>query len=159
MMQRIRRTPALAGLPIIASSASVFSADQHKSLEAGADDFLPKPVQLDELLQKLQEHLKLTWIYEPEGGARSGGRVDDDGGAPSSRSEPDVVPPSAEDLAVLLDLTQSGLIHQIQRYIDKLDRADPKLAPFIKHLRHLSEHVRLEAMEQFIKKYTETDRA
>ena len=53
----------LKSTPIVASSASVFDADQHKCLEAGAVAFLPKPVQTDELLSVLKRHLNLDWIY------------------------------------------------------------------------------------------------
>ncbi|MHC5724776.1 MAG: hybrid sensor histidine kinase/response regulator, partial [Nostoc sp.] len=43
---------------------SVFESDQHKSLGVGADDFLPKPVHANDLLQKLQKYLQIEWVYE-----------------------------------------------------------------------------------------------
>jgi signal transduction histidine kinase/DNA-binding response OmpR family regulator len=152
MMQRLRKMPELQGVTIIASSASVFSSDLHKSLDAGADDFIPKPLQMDELLQKIQQHLKLTWTYEQQDGARGAGEAPRDSEETQNLSDPDVVAPSAEELAALLDLTRKGLVNQIQKYVDKLDRADPKLAPFAKHLRRLSRDFRLDAMEKFIRK-------
>ena len=49
---------------IIASSASVFEVNQQKSITAGANDFLPKPVQFEQLLALLEKHLHLEWVYE-----------------------------------------------------------------------------------------------
>ncbi len=60
----IRRIPGLKKIPIIAASASVLPEDQEESRLAGCDGFLPKPVQFDELLKMLQEHLTLEWISE-----------------------------------------------------------------------------------------------
>ena len=64
LMTQLRRQASLKTIPIIASSASVFEVDQHKSLDAGADEFLSKPVQADELIDMLKVHLGLTWTYE-----------------------------------------------------------------------------------------------
>ena len=42
MVKQIRERPEFANTIIITSSASVFEADKHKSLNAGSNDFLPK---------------------------------------------------------------------------------------------------------------------
>jgi CheY-like chemotaxis protein len=147
MMRRIRKAPALAGTVIIASSASAFITDQDKSLEAGADDFLAKPLQMDELLEKLQRHLKLEWIYERQDGA--GGETEP---SPSSgvTGAPEVVLPPDEHLRALRDLARKGLVNHIEKYADKLEQGDPRLAPFAKHLRELSKDFRLESIEEFV---------
>ncbi|HEY9845850.1 MAG TPA: ATP-binding protein, partial [Candidatus Caenarcaniphilales bacterium] len=51
--RRIRMLPELAGVRVIAISASVFDFDQQQSREVGCDDFLPKPVREADLLDKL----------------------------------------------------------------------------------------------------------
>jgi signal transduction histidine kinase/CheY-like chemotaxis protein len=61
MVQLIRAEAQWANLPIIVSSASVFSFDRQQSQDAGANDFLPKPVQAQELFEQLQQQLNLTW--------------------------------------------------------------------------------------------------
>ncbi|CAN95734.1 two-component hybrid sensor and regulator [Sorangium cellulosum So ce56] len=147
MMRRMRRAPELAGTVIIASSASAFITDQDKSLEAGADDFLAKPLQMDELLEKLQRHLKLEWIYERQDGASEEAEPSPSSGVTSTR---DVVLPPDEDLKALRDLARKGLVNHIQKYADKLELGDPRLAPFAKHLRELSEDFRLESIEELV---------
>jgi signal transduction histidine kinase/DNA-binding response OmpR family regulator len=152
MMRHLRQMPEMKGLTIIASSASVFDLDQHKSLEAGADDFLPKPLEMDQVFQKIEQHLKVEWVHEQPDGARAANEDLRDSNDAVDLGHPDVTPPSVEELVVLLDLARKGLVNQIQKQIDKLDRSDPKLAPFVRHLRRLSKDFRMDAMEEFLKK-------
>jgi len=58
LINQIRASDSFKDLIIIVSSASVFEADQYRSIEAGGNDFLPKPVLAADLLEKLQKHLQ-----------------------------------------------------------------------------------------------------
>lgn len=62
-LQKLRQDPQLAETIAIASSANVFKSEQQKSLDFGANAFLPKPVDSGTLLDLLQKHLSLTWVY------------------------------------------------------------------------------------------------
>ncbi|MEM8641613.1 MAG: ATP-binding protein [Cyanobacteria bacterium P01_G01_bin.54] len=64
MTQALRAQPEFRDIPILASSASVFNFDRQKSQAVGCSDFLPKPVQLEELLAQLQSYLQIQWIVE-----------------------------------------------------------------------------------------------
>ncbi|MDB9315569.1 ATP-binding protein [Spirulina sp. CS-785/01] len=66
LTRRLRQLPEFREMTIIASSASVLGEDQVLSLEAGCNDFLPKPVDLKQLLKMLQKSLQLQWVYEEE---------------------------------------------------------------------------------------------
>jgi len=63
-VRRIRQYPQLQNTAIIAASASVFDYHQQESRDAGCNEFIAKPIRLDLLLEKIQELLQLTWIYE-----------------------------------------------------------------------------------------------
>jgi signal transduction histidine kinase/DNA-binding response OmpR family regulator len=62
-MQRIRETPAIADVALIAVTAKAMKGDRQKCLDAGASDYIAKPVDIDLLLALMR-----VWI----GRARAG---------------------------------------------------------------------------------------
>jgi two-component system sensor histidine kinase/response regulator len=53
IIQCLRRSPATEHLKILVLTAKVLPEDRERSFEVGADDFLTKPVQIDQLLVKV----------------------------------------------------------------------------------------------------------
>jgi len=53
-IQKIRENCATADLPVIAVTARAMKGDREKCLRAGATDYISKPVNLKELLEKIQ---------------------------------------------------------------------------------------------------------
>ncbi|MCW2881702.1 MAG: sensor histidine kinase/response regulator [Sphaerisporangium sp.] len=66
----IRRMPQFADLPIIALTAKVMHGDREKSISSGASDYIPKPVDVDRLLERLRGWLTRGQV--PSGEAREG---------------------------------------------------------------------------------------
>jgi CheY-like chemotaxis protein len=62
--RRLRRDADLRTVPVIAVSASASAEDQQRSLESGANAFLPKPVVFDHLLDQIESLLGLKWSLE-----------------------------------------------------------------------------------------------
>jgi CheY-like chemotaxis protein len=56
-MRRIRAQPKFKGLPIIALTAKAMKGDREKCIEAGASDYIAKPVHTDQLLALLRQWL------------------------------------------------------------------------------------------------------
>jgi HAMP domain-containing protein/CheY-like chemotaxis protein/signal transduction histidine kinase len=57
-MQAIRKLDNFATLPIIALTAKAMKADRDKCIEAGASDYISKPLDIDQLLSLLR-----VWLY------------------------------------------------------------------------------------------------
>jgi CheY-like chemotaxis protein len=57
-MREIRKDPRFRTLPILALTAKAMKGDREKCLEAGASDYIAKPVNTDQLLSLLR-----VWLY------------------------------------------------------------------------------------------------
>ena len=57
--KRIKANPAFSKLPVIAVTAKAMTGDREKCIEAGASDYISKPVDIDQLLSLLR-----VWLYD-----------------------------------------------------------------------------------------------
>jgi two-component system cell cycle response regulator DivK len=54
---KIRGIPNYSNIPIIAVTANVMRGDREKSLEAGCDGYIQKPIDIDTLAQQIERFL------------------------------------------------------------------------------------------------------
>ncbi|MFA8342959.1 MAG: response regulator [Rhodothermaceae bacterium] len=57
-MQEIRKTSEIESVPIIAVTAKAMKEDRDKCIQAGADDYISKPVDIDELIKLMKMWIK-----------------------------------------------------------------------------------------------------
>jgi two-component system chemotaxis sensor kinase CheA len=57
-IRMIRQMPEFQGLPIIALTAKAMKHDRKKCIEAGASDYLRKPVEIKQLMSLIK-----VWLY------------------------------------------------------------------------------------------------
>ncbi len=55
---RIKAMPQFANLPIVAVTANVMRGDRERSLQAGCDGYIQKPIDIDTLSQQIERFLR-----------------------------------------------------------------------------------------------------
>jgi signal transduction histidine kinase/CheY-like chemotaxis protein len=143
---------------MIVSSASVFETDQHRSLNAGADAFLSKPVEAEVLFNLLQQHLSLKWIYKHSDRLN----VTTEPGVDSAQvngnelnNNNSIVPPPLAELTVLYDLLMQGLIHDLLEQCDRLEQLNHDYLPFTAQIRQLAKKFQVSQIQTFLEQYLE----
>jgi signal transduction histidine kinase/DNA-binding NarL/FixJ family response regulator len=147
LIERLRQSGAFKEIPIIASSASVFAIDQHKSIDVGADAFLPKPIEAENLLEMLRQFLQLEWVFDTKVDAIK--KIPTDG----FNQQNEMIYPSKEVLQELLELAQNGDIQNILELAEKLSASDEQLNIFSQQIMQLASNFQLKRLETFIEQY------
>ena len=57
--QKIRKIPQYRNLPVLAITAKAMYGDREKCIQAGASDYISKPVDIDQLISLLR-----VWLYD-----------------------------------------------------------------------------------------------
>ncbi|MGL5874872.1 MAG: ATP-binding response regulator [Xenococcaceae cyanobacterium] len=153
MLQILRSSPQCEKVVAIASSASVFESDRQKSLIAGANYFLPKPVNLNSLLAVLKQYLQLEWIYQFDCTLC---RLSDREKKLDNKRDAidfivtDMTTPTSEDMHILRDLSRKGLIKDLLKELDRIEGLDEELIPFTQKFRQLAQDYKLRELKQLI---------
>ncbi len=150
LMVHLQGNPQTRSIPIIVSSASVFEENRLRSLEAGATAFLPKPLQIDELLNRLRSLLKVEWIYaqsSPQQSLPQGEQV----------TVSEWVLPSQDVLQQLYHLAMMGDISAIEGMLGELTEQNKQLTPFAAELSKLTANFQTGKIRKFLKSFVTTE--
>jgi signal transduction histidine kinase/DNA-binding NarL/FixJ family response regulator len=147
LINRLRQSEQFKEIAVIASSASVFAADQYKSIDLGADAFLPKPVEAETLLEMLRQFLHLEWTFD--------GKVAENQKHQATALEESnkMIFPGNDVLQQLLELAQDGDIQTILEVAEELSISDEKLKVFAQMIIQLASNFQLKRLETFIQQY------
>jgi CheY-like chemotaxis protein len=139
LIRQLRQYTKLKEKIIIASSASVYEKDRRKSLTAGSNAFLPKPIQVEKLFEQLQHHLNLTWVY--------GNQMPES----SDENQPTqmVLPPSAE-LEKLYQLSLLCDIDELEEQAALLVASDVELKPFVTKMQAFLKKYQIEELSEWL---------
>jgi CheY-like chemotaxis protein len=128
--------------PIVMVSANAYESQRGNAGPSFHDDFVVKPVDFWQLLEKIRHHLRLEWLYE----------------------EPETIVPVApvavvasalraiprDALESLWSLGQMGHVRGIHRKLDELDQADDASRNLAQHLRPLVKAFQLNRYMQIL---------
>jgi PAS domain S-box-containing protein len=143
--RRLRSSPQTAGLPIIATSASATTQTEVRSREAGASEFVSKPIREPLLLDAIAVLLQLEWIVDKTAVSHVNGSGSEDG---------DVVPPPPDEMEVLRGLALAGNMRSIRDRADHVRGLDPRYAAFAAQLQALAEGYQSSAITTMIERYS-----
>lgn len=142
-MRRLRQLPDFKGIPVIAISASASGSDEASSLAAGANTFLPKPINLSRLLAQIGALLKLEWIDVLQAAPL----------APEWTEEGRLAVPSAQEMEILHYLARLGNMQEILRRAEYLTGLDERYRPFADQLSLLAKEYRSKAILRLVEQY------
>nr|ALT22096.1 response regulator [Anabaena sp. XPORK13A] len=123
MLIQLRQLAELQNTIVIISSASVLDADRQASLSVGGQDFLPKPVQAEELYRILAQYLHLDWMYTESETINAKSSEDN--------INTEILVPPASDLSTLLEYAMQGQIKAMQQELEVLVQKSEKYRHFV----------------------------
>jgi PAS domain S-box-containing protein len=121
----IRKMPEGKSAVIYALSASAFVEDVAAAKEAGMNDFLSKPLRIEDLLRKLPQHLPIAYEYE-ESAPDDVNETDQQFLAQLTPESLDILP--RDLVASLGEATASGEVDRLQELIALVAETDNQLA-------------------------------
>ncbi|MBV6624111.1 MAG: response regulator [Rivularia sp. (in: Bacteria)] len=152
MINNLKNSPGLSNIKIIVSSANVFEENKNKSIDAGADDFISKPLQTSELLEKLQKHLNIEWIYEEKQVLQN---IQNKAIPEQTQSSSEIIYPDREEINNLYELALKGRLKNIQQRVEELNKIDSRYTNFANKINKYAKSFQIEQIQDFLKKYIE----
>ncbi len=152
LLKQVRSANDLQHQKVIVSSASVAQADRELSLDAGGNDFLPKPVEVSELFNLLATYLELEWKYEITS--------NDQPSTPATKLQnPEGIIPSKEELKTLLELAQQGNLKRLREHTEQIADSNPHYASFASQILQLAKQFKAEEIEDLLKQHLLEEKA
>jgi signal transduction histidine kinase/ActR/RegA family two-component response regulator len=142
MLAKMRKSELFQDTLIILTSPNIYEIDRQKTLAAGADDFLTRPLQAEELYSILAKRLQINWIYAtpsiepPE--------------EPVTVMVNEMVIPPVSDLTMLLEYVRKGQIKGIKQELDRIARIDEKYYIFVRQLSKYAKNLNIQKIRTFI---------
>jgi CheY-like chemotaxis protein len=145
---RMRELPGLSTVPIILVSASASAIAEEEPATSGADAFLSKPIDTEELLRNIAALLRLDWLYaaleDERQPAIAGHRVEQD------------VRPPVHELQLLHALACEGDMRQIIRWAERVSDLDERYALFTDRVSKLAKHYQSRAVLRLVEQHLDS---
>ncbi|MBE9031275.1 CHASE2 domain-containing protein [filamentous cyanobacterium LEGE 11480] len=140
-LEQLKHIPDACHMPVIVASASVLESNQTASFNAGAVDFLSKPLLTEQLFASLKTHLDLTWIYR------------DEIAVANDATPQKLYIPDRETLEHLNGLVQSGDLDQTISFANALKQTHRQCNIFANQIIDLAEGFQIKALQSLIQSH------
>ena len=142
-VREMRRRQEMDGIPIIGISATVAGNGHRAEFAAVCNDFLGKPIRIEQLLEKIQTHLGIEWLTsQARKSPAAAGEVEEE--------KPFDLPPT-EELEQLHDLAMRGDLRGIQAWATGIEQRDGRYGHFSKKLRELTGRFKIKTILALVK--------
>ncbi|MBS1155904.1 MAG: hybrid sensor histidine kinase/response regulator [Proteobacteria bacterium] len=141
-LRRIREQ-GLSDAKVAIISANAFEKGQDNDVGIATEDFILKPLKVEELLVWIGERLGLEWVSAPVPLL------------PAKAEPPEVstwLCPSADELQALNSVLELGYVRGIREALDRIEQLDPSYAEFVRLARELVSRFQLDALREIIRK-------
>ena len=131
-------------VPIAIVSANAFDKNLENAAKIPTEDFIVKPVNVQDLLDWLGKSLNIQWINEPD---KTLGLIEH---AEPVNIDSIVLLPPEDVLAMLLKHISNGYIKGIQSQLNAIELLDESYLPFTKRMRQYANNFEIDAMKRLI---------
>ncbi|MFK5950473.1 MAG: ATP-binding protein [Methylococcales bacterium] len=126
-------------MPIVVLSANAYPSDQEMAIAKGCNDFLSKPLQIKELLEKLKFYLCLNWIYGEN-------KIDQ---AQSTLNKTFIIPPP-NIINQLMQFVKIGDLLSLKHQLNELVISEPCYQAFSKRINLLASEFRIAEIKKLL---------
>lgn len=150
----IKKNPECKHIKIITISASTLVSPDQIIMETGCDDYIAKPVKIQEVLDKLSLHLGFRWKYKEKDKSH---KIIQDNISCTDQciDEKQITAPGLSDLAMLYEYAMDGDFKRLNEKMDAIVQADRKYSGFVNKLNELAKTLDEDAICRFIIQYQE----
>jgi CheY-like chemotaxis protein len=138
------REGGLSDAQIVIISANAFDKGGDNEVGMRAEDFITKPVRIDELLDWIGQRMKLEWV--------SAALAAEPTSLPAAAPVSAWQAPSAQALHDLQELIELGYPRGILNQLDEIAAADPAHREFVEVMRRLAKQFQFDSMQEIIRK-------
>ncbi len=141
--KQIRNTAEIKQINIIAISANAYPHHRQQCLDAGANDFLAKPIQLQQLLYMIAGYTGIEPVYEVSNTASV---VETETNTDSKQAQ---FPPK-QSMQDLLVSAEQGDIQAVREQLDALKQLDSQYLIFLEQLNEHATHFQINKICQLL---------
>ena len=139
MIAAIRQDALLQDTLVVIISANIQSIRDSSNINC--DGFLVKPVDLEQLLKLLEQHLQLDW--QP---------ADEELNLERQDEAVDWILPAEDKLVELLELVTSGKMKDLRQQIELLEEIDSQYIPFVERVLQLADNYEQNRLHELLEK-------
>ena len=137
-VKTLRQQDDFRDTPVIGVSASAFEDDAKATLSAGYSAFLPKPINLRDLLNLIKRELQLHWVFQEAGNQEA------------NLAHPVVLPPDV-NIEILRQAARIGDVESLLNELNQIALLDQSYLPFVIRIRTMADNYQLQDIRALLK--------